>query len=58
MDYKQADALLGVLARIAEALEGIDGTLASIEDALNERRGKAEPPSWNYPAYSRATGTT
>lgn len=36
MDYKQVDALLGVLARIAEALEDIDATLTDIDSALNE----------------------
>lgn len=36
MDYKQVDTLVGVLTRIAEALESIDYTLTSIDDSLNE----------------------
>lgn len=39
MDYKQADRLEAVLARIADALDGIDSTPAGIEDALNEMKG-------------------
>lgn len=40
MDYKQADSLMSVLTRIAEALEGIDCTLTGIEGALNEMKGE------------------
>ena len=40
MDYKQAGTLVGVLIRIAEALEGIDSSLAGIEDALRNLKGE------------------
>lgn len=34
MDYKQCDEICGLLARIAEALEGIDDSLVAVVEAL------------------------